>query len=272
MYSNGRVVAVPDLPYPISDASLTVYKDTIRLCGGYVTASRTSKDCLQLSISNNLLKMEKNGELPRGMWGHSCAQVFDDMWVFHDNYIYVVPRAGNVTVIPWPHGTFPRYSCAQTNGVSTVVMPDKSRDVYINLDATSPQSYVKLDTLPTNLERRSCLMMDSLFYVTGGRPGGKTSSWYGPSSKETYVIDFEKEGSVTRLANLLTSRGGHAMGVIDGSPAVFGGREGDRYFGGTEIFDTKEKKWRASVVKMVVPSADITSVSFAVNEQIHDFR
>ena len=257
MYRNGRTVALPDLPHPISDASLTVYKDKVNLCGGYITAERTSKDCFQLPNFNASLEWEKKSELPLEMWGHCSVQVLDDMWVFYDNNIYVVPQTGNVTVIPWSHVTFPIYSCAQTNGVITVVIPDKSRHVYINSDHTAPGSWAILATLPTGLQRRSCLMMGSLFYVTGGRNGA--------TSKETYVIDVNESGRVKRTGDLLTARGGHAMGVINGAPAVIGGRDGNKYFDDTEIFDTKTKKWRASAIKMVLPSADITSISFAVN-------
>ena len=263
MYRNGRTEALPDLPHPVSAASLTVYKDKLRMCGGYINASHiASKECFQLSIFNTLSKWEKGADLPVKMRNHNSVQVLDDMWVFYENKIYVMPQTGNVTVIPWRHGTFPELSCALTNGVCTVVIPDKSRDVFINSDSTSPGSWVKLAMLPTGLERRSCLMMGSFIYVTGGHtPANATEI----ASNETYVIDIEGRGSVTRVGDQLTARWAHAMGVIDGAPAVFGGWDGVKYLDDTEVFDTKTKMWRASDIKMAVPSASIGSISFVVN-------
>lgn len=259
IYRNGRAEALPNLPYSIHHASLTVYKGTVRLCGGIVDETRLSSDCLQFSIFNTL-QWEKSGTLPQYMHDHRGVQVLDDMWAFNEDHIYVVPQTGNVTVIRWPHETSLRYSCAQTNGVITIVLPNQSKDVYINLNATTPQSWIKLAKLPAGLEWRSCFLMGSTFYVTGG--------WIADSntySKETYVIDIEKEGSVQRVGDLLAARRTHSMGVVDGAPAVFGGWNGKKYVEGTEIYDTATKKWRSSRVKMVTPSARIASISFAVN-------
>ena len=259
MYRNGRMEALPDLPYPISAASLTVYKGFVSLCGGYRLGSQISKDCLQLNIFNTFASWKKIVRLPIEMYAHSSVQVLDKMWFFSDYNIYVVTQTGRATVIKWPraYGTVPKYSCAQSNGVITVVIPDRSRHVYINKVASSPGSWAILATLPTGLHRRSCLMMGSLFYVTGG--------WNGATySKETYEIYIENFGSVERVGDLLTARYSHSMGVIEGEPAVFGG-DGGKCLDDTEILDTNTQKWRAGSVKMAMPSGDIASVSFPVN-------
>ena len=258
MYRNGRTVALPDLPHPLSAASLMVYKDKVRLCGGYFKRSHHSKDCFQLSIFNALSKWEKTAELPFEMYARMTVQVLDQMWVFYDSDIYVMKQTGRAKVIKWPHDTVSHYSCAQSNGVVTVIIPDKSRHVYINSDATWPGSWTIHATLPTGLHRRSCLMIGSLFYVTGGNNGATYS-------KETYVIDIEERERVTRVGDLLTARHSHTMGVIDGAAAVFGGWNVIKYFDDTEIFHTNTNKWHASDIKMVEPSGDIAAVSFAVN-------
>ena len=250
---------LPDLPYAVFGHSLTVYKDKVRLCGGVANGDPSNK-CFQFDLFQTSPKWEKIAELPIKMYAHSSVQVLDDMWVFYGNNIYVIPQTGSLTVIPWPHGSLPRYSCAQTNGVNTIVIPNESRDVFINSDATSPQSWVKLATLPTGLTWRSCLMMGLLIYVTGG-----TTSWNGIGVKESYVIDIEKRGSVKRVGDLLTGRCWHAMGVIDGAPAVMGGWDGNKNLDSIEVFDVKSETWQEILTKLHAPAHALASVSFAVN-------
>lgn len=241
------------------DASLTVYGDKIQFCGGRKFSYRSgTKECFQLniSISEHSHKWEKFAELPVDMYGHSSVQVLDDMWVLFTDSIYVVPQKGITYRYKWPYGELPMHSCAQTNGVNTIVIPDGLEDVYINTDVSSPESWEKLVTLPTDLKSRACLMMNSLIYVTGGKLGNG-------GSRETYVIDIQRR-NVTKVGDLLTGRHRHAMCVIDGEPAVFGGRDSSLTKIGIETFDKTTKTWKQKDINLVVASDSVATISFPV--------
>ena len=254
MYRNGRMEPLPDLPHPVEEASLTFNKGKARLCGGQTNNISYSKQCYELSIFATSPKWEKFADLPVAMTGHSSIQVRDDMWVFYRTKTYVVSQTGNTMQFKWPHGAIPPYSCAETNGVSTILIPGQSRDVYINSDVTSPETWQKFATLPTGPRGRSCLLLGLVMYVTGGGD---------PAVQESYMINIET-GSVKKVSDLLAGRRYHGMCVIDGAPAVFGGYNGT-FIDSTEIFDVATETWRASNIKMVEQSYDVASVSFAIN-------
>ena len=262
MYRNGRTVNLPDLPDAVEEASMTFSDNKVHVCGGETKVGTTSA-CFQLNVFQTIPKpkWEKYGELPKRMRDHQIVQVLDETWVFHARYIFVMPRRGSIREIRWPYSmNWDTFSCVQSNGVNTIVIPNFSVDVYINSIPTSPQSWVKLATLPYPLRWRSCLMVGSLIYVTGGRPIQIGSR----SLKDSYVIDIENGRRLTKLGNLLTGRSVHAMGFIDGEPAVFGGYEGKKYIDSVEIFDSGTKTWRAVKAKTRKRSQDFAHVSFAV--------
>ena len=246
MFRNGEVASLPDRP-PGECHTLTVNTNKVRAwIGGF------SMECHQLDPFEASPKWEKCKET-RLMDLGAVVQVLDDVWVFAYRTIHVVPQIGNASEIEWPHDTLSTRSCVQTNGLSTIVIPDAARHVYINSDATSPQSWEHLATLPTRVMFRSCLLMESLLYVTGGWNGTRIS-------KESYVIDIDS-GNVRRLGDMLTALSFHAMGVIAGAPAVIGGI-GQSI---TEILDTATGTWRASNATFGNYNKAL-SVSFAINK------
>ena len=246
MFRKGDVVALPDLPSRTNDVGVTVYKNKVRawLSGGRL-------ECLQLDPFEASPKWEKCTELLPIVREAKVIQVLDDVWIFTDRTIHVVPQTGNVSEIKWPHDRFHPAMCVQTNGISTIVIPIRSRHVYINRDATSPQSWEQLATLPSGLIFNVCLLMESSLYVTGGNDQG-------PLYKESYVIDIES-GNVKRLGDLLSGKYDHAMMVINGAPAVISGF----YRGTTEVLDVATGTWRAGAISFG-QITDPAAVSLAI--------
>ena len=260
MYRNGRTVKLPDLPDAVKDASMTFSDNKVHVCGGLTKVGATSA-CFQLNVFQTKPKWEKYGELPKQMYAHQSVQVLDDTWVFDAGNVYVVPRSGSIRVIRWPYPMVGAdFNCVRSNGVNTIVIPYFSTGVYINSIPTSPQSWVRLATLPSTLRWRSCLMVGSLIYVTGGRPLSDNSL----SLKESYVIDIENGGRLEKVGNLLTGRFHHAMGLVDGEPAVFGGFDGKKFIDSVETFDSGTRTWRAAKSKTRKRSEKFAHVSFAV--------
>ena len=241
---------LPDLPSESNFVGVTVYKNKVRIWG-----SGNQLECHQSDPIEVMPKWEQCAGLPPGMDDAKVIQVLDDAWLFKNISIHVVPQTGNASEIKRPHDKFHPGMCVQTNGISTVFISISSGDVYINTDATSPESWECLATLPSRdmLVYHVCLLMESSLYVIGGYNG------QGPLYKESYVIDIES-GNVKRLGDLLIGKYDIAMAVINGAPAVIC----DFLKGKTEILDIATGTWRASDVGLL-PITTPETVSFAIN-------
>lgn len=253
---------LPKLPPVTGYRSITVYKNKVRSWHNNLN-NINLVECYQLDPFAASFKWENCAEVPRLKYPSLRIQVGDDMWLFADRRIHVVHQTGTVKNIEWPHEGLGNNSCVTTNSISTIVIPNESKHVYINSDATSPQSWELLATLPTSLLFRACLLMGTSLYVTGGRNVRTTS-------KESYVIDIEN-GNVKRLGDMLEAHNDHAMGVIEGAPAVISG-----YHQSTvEILNIATGRWGPTsprppgVHYIAVYHPPITflarSVSFAIN-------
>ena len=251
IFRKGEIVLLPEPPSDIFFFGLTVYKNKVR---AWLGGDRL--ECQEIDPFKESPKWKKCLDISPIANDLNVIQVLDDIWVFDLNKIYVVPPTGNVSEFKWPHDILYSSSCLQTNGIITLVIPTGSRHVYINSDATSPQSWEQLATIPTLPNLRACILIESSLYVTGG--GYQDSYIRMTSYNESYVIDIES-GNVKTLGDTLDHHYGHAMGIINGEPTVIGSSRDT-----TEVLDVATGTWRAgpTIFGMNFRPA---AVSFAIN-------
>lgn len=117
---------------------------------------------------------------------------------------------------------------------------------------TDTDSWEKLPPIPQPRQHVAGVVVDSTFYVIGGRENGQYKV-----QNSTYALNLEDPASGWReLAALPTARGGLACDAIGPRIYCFGGEgnadSSDGMFDEVEVYDTRTDRW-TSLAPMPVP-------------------
>ena len=181
------------------------------------------------------------------------AVAFEDFFWIFDNKIRQVPINGSsVTSFDWQYGMS---GCAVGNGSHTVMIQLANSSVLMNSDPTTPTIWTIVAELKILMAYGGCLWHGNTIYVTGG----VDDELYAISTTQLINTDtFE----VTLGAPLPIVVYLHGMGVIDGNPAVFGGRMGGDCLSTIYVYDNSTNTWSLSARSLTQAVAEFGSVTY----------
>ena len=207
-------------------------------CGGY-TANGESKVCYKYDLASNSSSWE-NFMVPTGVGDQHPAVAFptyDFFWYLSSKILQVPVNGGNTTSFDIELGNG---GCAVGNGSHSVFIGKHNSSVLMNSDPLSPNNWTKIANIKTSLFYGGCLWLGNTIYVTGGF----SSDTFKLISK-TQLINTDTF-EVTLGADVPIQVASHAMGIIDGNPAVFGGHNGGSPLSTIYVYDSATNTWSLS--------------------------
>ena len=232
-------ITIPPLSIKCSTPAVVHINGVLYSCGGTIENFETSQACYKYDLASNSSVWENFTSLTGGETNDQPAVAFptcDFFWYFNRHIEQVPLNGGNITTFDWGKGFL---GCAVGNGSNTVLIPAFKSSVLMNSDPLSPQNWTTIATLKPDIVSNGCLWLGNTIYVTGG-----LSYFTGRSVNKTYLINTDTF-EVKLGADMPYPIYNHAMGIIDGNPAVFGGYNGS-YLSSIYVYDSATNTWSLS--------------------------
>ena len=225
----------PDIPAATRSFPLVAVGCLLFICGGITNAGHTDV-CYTLSIDDPEATWITAVSLSRAIHSHSGVVIGLNIWYVSASTLYDYNTVTGTTVEHAMPFTSAYDHCAvANNGHCYIAGVGSNKDeVWVNTFAGNASQWALVVTLPIRMWGPSCVVIENELFIQGG--------FRTTDLADSFAVDI-KTNKYRQLANMTSPRTNARAIVLEGKPAVVGGKRGETYLSSIEVYDNTSNEW-----------------------------